>query len=154
MGDTPRQHSWMNKAYWGEARNPVVLTFPMLETSLCRTVRIVTWERKEWDQEYFKYCPFPTSHVPAALAPTASSVPVPQHWGKQSMPWPTRPSWEAIYVHLRDCKQWSCVWLPQWQSGTFEECFPQAQSVPTCYSPGAVCDEQKACLLHLSLWCL
>lgn len=51
----------------------------MLETSLCRIVSIVTWEGKESDQEYFKYWPFPTSCVLAALAPTASSLPVPQH---------------------------------------------------------------------------
>lgn len=66
MGDTPRQHSWMNKADWGEARKPRFFDFPSAENI---TVSIVTWERKESDPEYFKCWPFPTSGVPAALAP-------------------------------------------------------------------------------------
>lgn len=72
MGDTLGQHSQMNKAYWGEARKPSSFDFPNAGERHCaRAVSIVTWERKESDQDYFKYWPFPTSHVPDALASVA-----------------------------------------------------------------------------------
>lgn len=80
MGDTPRQHSQMNKAYWGEARNPVVLTFPMLKTSLCQDCQYRDLGKERIGSRIFQVLAFSYQSCSCCSCPTALPLPVSQNW--------------------------------------------------------------------------